>query len=144
MVFTVPKVLRGFFRHDRNLFGEVSRLVYRMIQSFFDEAAGRKIQSAAVIAYASAEDFVRFNPHLHGIFLEGGFDRQGRFVHIPTLDLARLAKYFRAAMVAFFLQRSLIGERLARSMLEWTHSGFSVDLSVRISAASSRTSEAIA
>ena len=127
-----------------------------MIQSFSNEAAGRRIQSAAVIAYASAGDFVRFNPHLHGIFLEGGFDRQGRFVHIPTLDLARLARYFRAAMVAFFLQRSLISERLARSMLAWTHSGFSVDLSVRIPwpaagrssagspAASSRTREALA
>jgi hypothetical protein len=97
MVFTFPKVLRVFFRHDRNLSGEVSRLVYRMIQSFSNEAAGRRIQSAAVIAYASAGDFVRFNPHLHGIFLEGGFNRQGRFVHIPTRDLARLARYFRAA-----------------------------------------------
>ena len=65
-------------------------------------------------------------PNGAGIFLEGGFDLQGRFVHIPTLDLARLARYFRAAMVAFFLQRLLISERLARSMLEWTHSGFSV------------------
>jgi len=44
----------------------VSRLVYRMIQSFSNEAAGRRIQSAAVIAYASAGDFVRFNPHLCG------------------------------------------------------------------------------
>jgi hypothetical protein len=144
MVFTFPKVLRVFFRHDRDLFGEVSRLVHRMIQCFYNAAAGRRIQSAAVIAYASAGDFVRFNPHLHGIFLEGGFDRQGRFVHIPALDLARLAQYFRAAMVAFFLHRSLINERLARSMLEWTHSGFSVDLSVGIPASSSRIREALA
>jgi hypothetical protein len=156
MVFTFPKVLRVFFLHDRNLFGEVSRFVYRMIQRFSNEAAGRSIQSAAVIAYASAGDFVRFNPHLHGIFLEGGFDRQGRFVHIPSLDLARLARYFRTATVAFFLQHSLISERLTRSMLAWTHSGFSVDLSVRIPrpaagrspaggpAASSRTREALA
>ena len=144
MVFTFPKVLRVFFRHDRNLFGEVSRLVYRMIQRFSNETAGRRIQGAAVIAYASAGDFVRFNPHLHGIFLEGGFDRQGRFIHIPTLDLARFARYFRAAMVAFFLQRSLISERLARSMLAWTHSGFSVDLSVKIPATSSRAREALA
>jgi hypothetical protein len=48
-------------------------------------------------------------------------------VHIPTLDLARLARYFRAAMVDFFLQRSLISERLARSLLERTQGGFSVD-----------------
>jgi len=44
LVFTFPKVLRVFFRYDRNLFGEVSRLVYRMIYRFFTEAAGRRIR----------------------------------------------------------------------------------------------------
>lgn len=113
MVFTFPKLLRVFFRHDRNLFGEVSRLVYRMIQRFYSSAAGCRIRSAAVIAYSSAGDFPRFNPHLHGIFLEGGFDRQGRFVHVPALDLARLARYFRTAMVAFFLPPALAHQRAA-------------------------------
>jgi hypothetical protein len=144
IVFTFPKVLRGFFRHDRGLYGETSKLVYRMIQRFYSSAAGYRIRSAAVIAYSSAGDFVRFNPHLHAIFLEGGFDRQGRFVHVPALNLARLAQYFRASMVAFFLKRSLINERLGRNMLQWTHSGFSLDMSVRIPANSSKTREALA
>jgi len=52
--------------------------------------------------------------------LEGGFDRNSRFVHIPRLDLGRLSQYFRTSMVAFFLQRQLLNERLARNMLEWT------------------------
>ena len=30
-VFTIPKVLRVFFRHDRRLHGEVSRLVYGLV-----------------------------------------------------------------------------------------------------------------
>ncbi|MFP4378140.1 MAG: hypothetical protein ACLFP4_13940, partial [Spirochaetales bacterium] len=30
-VFTLPKVLRPFFHHDRRLFAEVSRLIYRII-----------------------------------------------------------------------------------------------------------------
>ena len=80
-----------------------------------------------MIACASAGDFVRFNPHLHGLFLEGGFDPQGRFVHVRSLDFAKLAQCFRSTVVAFFLRRQLINERLARSMLDWTHSGFSVD-----------------
>ena len=54
IVFPFPKVLRVFFRHDRRLYGELSKLIYRMIQSFSHAAAGTKIQSAAVIAYASA------------------------------------------------------------------------------------------
>jgi hypothetical protein len=144
MVFTFPKVLRAFFRHDRRLYGEISKLVYRMIQRFYNAAAGRRVQSAAVVAYASAGEFARWNPHLHSIFPEGGFDRQGRFVHVPSLDLARLSQYFRCTMVAFFLKRTLLNERLARNMLGWTHSGFSVDLTVKIPASSSKAREALA
>jgi hypothetical protein len=95
-----------------------------MMQGVYSAAAGRRIHGAAVIAYASAGDFVRrcsgppqgWNPHLHGIFL----------------DVQRLAQYFRASMVAFFLRRSLVNERLAKSMLGWTHSGFNLDMSVKI------------
>ena len=144
MVFTFPKVLRVFFRHDRRLYGEISKLVYRMIQSFYNAAAGRRVQSAAVIAYASAGEFARWNPHLHAIFLEGGFDREGRFIHVPSLNLSKLSQYFRSSMVAFFLKRTLLNERLARNMLGWTHSGFSVDLTVKIPATSSKAREALA
>ena len=59
IVFTFPKVLRVFFRHDHGIVGDVSRLVYRMMQGVYSAAAGRRIQGAAVIAYASAGDFVR-------------------------------------------------------------------------------------
>jgi len=58
-----------------------------MIQRFYDIAAGSRFHGAAVIAYASTGEFARFHPHLHAIVLEGGFDRQGRFVHISRPDL---------------------------------------------------------
>ena len=67
VIFTFFKILRVFFRHYRKLYGEISRLIYRIIQSFYNAAAGRKIQSAAVIAYASAGEFARFNPCIHAI-----------------------------------------------------------------------------
>ena len=56
---------------------------------------------------------------------------------MPSLDLSKLSQYFRSSMVAFFLKRTLLNERLARNLLGWTHSGFSVDLSVTIPATSS-------
>jgi hypothetical protein len=93
VVFTFPKVLRVFFRHDRSLYGELCKLVYPMMQRFYTEAAGRRIQGAAVIAYALAGDSVRWNPHLHALFLEGGFDGEGRFVHVPYPDPAKLSQY---------------------------------------------------
>jgi hypothetical protein len=97
-----------------------------------------------VIAYASAGDFARFNPHLHAIFLEGGFDWEGRFVHVPSLDLSKLSQCFHSSMVAFFLKRTLLKERLPSNMLDWAHSGFSVDLTVKIPATSSKAREALA
>ena len=51
---------------------------------------------------------------------------------------------FRQRVIAFFLERKLLNERLAKNMLEWTHSGFSVDASIRIPATSTRTREALA
>jgi len=50
---------------------------------------GKKSRGAAVIACASAGDFARFNPHLHAIFLEGGFDREERLIHAPSEPVCR-------------------------------------------------------
>ena len=142
-VFTIPKVLRAFFRHDKRLHGEISRLVYGLVRDFTSEAAGKSIRCAALVVFQSAGEFVRWNPHWHGLFLEGGFDRHGRFVHLPAMDLPRMSSCFRQRVIAFFLCRKLLIERLAKSMIQWTHSGFSVDATVRIPAGSSATRQAL-
>ncbi len=45
----------------------------------------------------------------------GGFDHQVQFVHLPTVDLAKMSACFRQRVIAFFLQRKLLNERLAKS-----------------------------
>jgi transposase-like protein len=50
-VFTMPKALRPFFRHDRRLFAEVSRLTYEVLREFYREAAGRPLLTGMVIAH---------------------------------------------------------------------------------------------
>jgi hypothetical protein len=45
---------------------------------------------------------------------------------------------FRQRVIAFFLERKLLNERLAKNMVEWTPGGFSVDASIRIPWAGSR------
>jgi hypothetical protein len=59
------------------------------------------------------------------------------------MDLAKMSACFRQRVIAFFLQRKLLSERLAKSMVQWAHSGFSVDATVRIPAGSSTTREAL-
>jgi len=144
LVWTLPKVLRVFFRHDKRLHGEISRLLYDLVCDFITAAAGKPIRTAAVMVFQSSGQFARWNPHWHGLFLEGGFDREGRFLHVPTVDLAKMSACFRQRVIAFFLERKLLNERLAKNMLEWTHSGFSLDASIRIPAGSAKTREALA
>jgi hypothetical protein len=63
LTFTVPKLLRPYFRHDRTLFAELMQLIHRMIVDFQSAAAGRPITGAAVLAYQSAGDFLRLQLH---------------------------------------------------------------------------------
>ena len=65
MTFTAPKMLRAYFRYHPELFAELSRLIYRLVR--------------------------QFHPQWHGIFLEGGFDHDGRFLHIPFGNLEKMA-----------------------------------------------------
>jgi len=96
--------------------------------------------TAAVVVFQSAGEFSRrcsgppwgWNPHWHSLVLEGGFSRDGRFVHVPTVDLAKMSGCFRQRVIAFFLDRKLLNEWLAKSMVEWEHSGFSVVGSVHL------------
>jgi hypothetical protein len=75
--------------------------------------------------------------------LEGGFDERGKFVHIPLGDIQRMSEYFRRVVIRFFLKKELINAHLATSLINWKHSGFSVNHSIRIPAFSIKTREAL-
>ncbi|MBD3425701.1 MAG: hypothetical protein GF409_00560 [Candidatus Omnitrophica bacterium] len=157
-VFTFPKALRVFFRHDRKLFAELSKMIFAMISDFYREVAGRKIDTGMVIAHLrffakrkypahtpykalqTFGDMLRWNPHFHAILLEGGFDEDGNFVYLPFSGLEKMTEYFRRTVLRFFTERKLLSEQFARNMLSWKHSGFSIDNSVRILDESSRDS----
>lgn len=131
-VFTMPKALRPFFRHDRRLFADVSRLIYSIIYQFYAEAAGRPLLTGMVIAHQSFGDQLRWNPHFHAIVLEGGFDDEGTFFFIPFSGLQSMVEVFRRRVIKLLVERELLNEVFARNLMSWKHSGFSIDNSVRI------------
>jgi hypothetical protein len=139
-VFTMPKALRPFFRHDRRLFAEVSRLIYDILRDFYREAAGRQLLTGMVIAHQTFGDQLRFNPHFHAIVLEGGFDEEGTFFFIPFSGLQSMVEVFRRWVIKLLVGHGLLNEDFARNLLSWRHSGFSIDNSVRILDESSQES----
>jgi len=121
-----------FFRHDRKLFADISKMIFSMVSDFYREVAGKKINTGMVIAHQTFGDMLRFNPHFHAILLEGGFDNEGVFVYLPFSGLEKMTEYFRRSVLRFFTEKKLLREQFARNLLSWKHSGFSIDNSVRI------------
>ena len=131
-VFTMPKALCPFFRHDRSLFADVSKLIYQLLREFYNKAAGRPLLTGMVIAHQTLGDMLRLNPHHHVIALEGGFDDEGTFFYIPFSGLQPMIEIFRRRIIKLFVERDLLNRSFARNLLSWRHSGFSIDNSVRI------------
>jgi hypothetical protein len=137
-VFTIPKLLRIYSKNDRNLFADVSKIIFSIITDYYNEAAHTAVTSGAVVSYQTYGDMMRFNPHWHSIILEGGIDEEGSFHHIPIKDTSKLAEVFRRRVIKLFVEKDLLQKSFAMKLLSWKHSGFSVDNSVGISAASQK------
>lgn len=59
--FTFPKLLRPYFRHNRRLFSEVSRLIFAILERFYNHSAKRPVRLAVVLAFQSAGAGFRFD-----------------------------------------------------------------------------------
>jgi len=131
-VWTIPKVLRVFLRHDRQLFADIGRLLYDILTRYFTLAAGRNIRTAMVSSHQTFGEFAAWHPHWHAIVLEGGFDNHDRFFFIPLGANEALSEIWRRRVIALFLSKGLLNPDFARKLLSWRHSGFSIESGTRI------------
>ena len=66
-VFTLPKLLRVYFKYDRNLFEEVSKIIFSIIHDYYIEAVKTTVKTGVIVSYQSFGDLMRWNPHFHCI-----------------------------------------------------------------------------
>lgn len=66
-VFTVPKLLKPYFKHDIKLFAEVSRLIHEIITNFYEDFCGKEISIRSIVSHQTYGDMMRFNPHLNSM-----------------------------------------------------------------------------
>ena len=131
-VFTIPKILRPYFKSDKRLFGEVSKLIFSLLSEFFSLAAGRPLLCASVVSYQSFGEFARFHPHWHVLVLEGGFTKYDRFIYLPIGADEGMLKVWQAAILALFLRKELINQARVNMLKDWKHSGFSIESETRL------------
>jgi hypothetical protein len=131
-VFTIPKILKPYFKSDKRLFGEVSRLIFSLLSEFFSLAAGRILLCACVVSYQFFGEFARFHPHWHVLVLEGGFTTYDRFVYLPIGTDEGLLKVWQAAILALLQRKELIDQARVNMLNSWKHSGFSIESETRL------------
>jgi hypothetical protein len=114
-VFTVPKMLRIYFRKDRRLLGKLSQCATDALKKLF-RAAGKdpKAVPGIIMVIQTYGDLVNFHPHLHALVTDGVFTPAGWFVAFPKIDLYTLEHLFRHRVLRLLLREWRIDESVMR------------------------------
>ena len=82
--------------------------------------------------------------HFRALLMEGCFDEQGKFHHIPIKNIKPMTEYFRKRVIHYLFKTERINHDMARNLLSWKHSGFSIDNSVMLYPHDDKAKEALA
>jgi transposase-like zinc-binding protein/putative transposase len=83
-VFTIPKLLRPYFKFDRKLLGKLSQCAYQSLKEFFQTTLnGKEAVPGVVVSIQTFGDLVKFHPHLHCLVTDGCFRPNGWFYVLP-------------------------------------------------------------
>jgi len=131
VVFTIPRMLRIFFKYNRRLLGDLCRSALRSLNRYFAAMANGELMPGVIAAIQTFGTRVNFHPHLHFLVTEGGVDKAGVFHKISRIDDSRLEEIFAREVLGFLVHKELLSPEWADRLLSWRHTGFSVHSRVR-------------
>ncbi len=129
----IPKMLRPYFRFDRDLLKAFCRLAHECLVEYMRTTLGLPDGLPGIVmAIHTFGEYMDFHPHLHALVADGLFMRDGLFHVMPQVSLAPLEELFRARTITFLTQKGLLPPDRARMLRGWVHSGFNVHRSRRV------------
>ena len=131
VVFTIPKMLRIFFKYNHRLLGELCCCALRSLTCYFEIVARSELMPGVIAAIQTFGDRINVHPHLHFLVTEGGVDKADLFHRIPRIDDSRLAELFAREVLADLVSRDVLSSEWTEWILSWRHTGFSVHSRVR-------------
>ncbi len=133
-VFSIPIMLRIYFKHDRALLTKLCQCAYHSLLIFLQNVIG--FQDGAPGVVLSIHTFgdypEKFHPHIHAIVSDGLFLKTGAFYVMPDVDLNPLEEIFRAKVFNMLKEEGEIDDDIIKKLTNWRHSGFSVHNKARI------------
>ena len=131
VVFTIPKMLRIFFKYKRRLLGDLCQAAVQALLKYLQATTGTELRPGVVASIQTFGAKINLHVHLHFLVTEGGEDSEGRFHHLPSFQDNLLSEFFSREVFALLLREELISEAVKEKILGWRHSGFSVHSKVR-------------
>jgi hypothetical protein len=144
--FTIPKMLRPYFLHHRELLGKLCRAAWETVQELMASAACEDVATrpGMVAVVHTAGGSLGWHPHIHALVSRGVWSRDGTWVPVPYVDMKAAELLFRHKVLGFLKDEELVTEERIELLLSWRHSGFSVDSSVKVDAQDTKALERVA
>lgn len=133
-VFTIPKRFRLYFRYNRDLLSDLARCAWRTIRDVYDFFLDGDKKPGAVASIQTFGSLMLWNPHIHMMVTDGGFDEDRWFHALPDVSTEPFLKVWEHHVFKMLIDQGRIKPDLAREMSEWEYTGFSVHKDVRIDA----------
>jgi hypothetical protein len=119
-VFSIPKMLRIYFKYDRKLLTKLCHCANESLQMFFHTVLGLDDGILGMIMVIHTfGDYARFHPHLHAIVADGLFRPSGTFYCLPKTDLKELEEIFRSKVLAMIKAEGRINDGLIEKLMAW-------------------------
>ena len=144
LVFTLPKLLRAYFRYDRSLFSALGRAAHRAIRIYLQSFYDTSLTPGLVIVRQSFGEGARFHPHLHVLAAGGGWDPEGGWRPVMGWDVPTVRALFEAEVFQFLRARELITADRIALIRSWRHSGFGFYAGEALDPADTRTTQHVA
>jgi len=145
-VFSLPIMLRVYFKHDRKLLSKLCQCAYKSLLTFLREVVGLKEGVPGVVmgihTFGALPE--KWHPHIHTLSTDGLFKDNGTFYVMKDVDLKPLEELFRAEVFKMLKKAGKINDELINKLLGWKHSGFSVNNGVPIKKEDKEGREAVA
>ena len=132
-VFVMPKMLRPYFLHHRELLGGLARAAWETVRELMVAATGEdSLRPGMVAVVQTAGDLANWHPHVHALVSRGGWTRGWKWVPVGYVDEHAAELLYRHKVMRLLQVEGLLTEERTELLLSWRHTGFSVHNRVRV------------
>jgi hypothetical protein len=132
-VFVMPKMLRPYFLHHRELLGGLARAGWETVLELMCAAVDDETFRPGMVAVVqTAGDLGNRQPHHHALVSRGEWTRDWEWIPVPYVDEHSAELLFRHKVMRLLQGEGYLSEEGTALLLSWRHTGFSVHNRMRV------------